>query len=48
MLSHDVSVTQIMESEKKLQILSVMKLFSHGSGEITMRDFIAGCRLKLM
>ena len=42
--NYNVSVTQIMESEKKLRILSVMKLVSHCSGEITVRDFIAGCQ----
>jgi len=42
--NYNVSVTQIMESEKKLRILSVMKLISHSSGELTVRDFIAGCK----
>ena len=42
--NYNVSVTQIMESEKKLRILSVVKLVSHSNGDITMRDFIAGCQ----
>ena len=42
--NYNVSVTQIMESEKKLRIVSVMKLISHSNGELTVNDFIAGCR----
>jgi len=41
--NYNVSVAEIMESEKKLRILSVMKLVSHRHGSITVRDFIAGC-----
>ena len=42
--NYNVSVTEIMESEKKLRILSVMKLVQHKNGAMTVRDFIAGCR----
>ena len=45
--NYNVSVTQVMESEKKLRILSVMKLVTHSNGEITVRDFIAGCRAEV-
>jgi len=40
--NYNVSVTEIMESEKKLRILSVMKLVQHKNGAMTVRDFIAG------
>jgi len=36
-------MAEIIESEKKLRILSVMKLVTHSHGSITVRDFIAGC-----
>jgi len=42
--NYNVSVTQIMESEKKLRILNVVKLVSDSNGDTTMRDFIAGCQ----
>ena len=45
--NYNVSVTEIMESEKKLRILSVMKLVSHGNGDFTVRDFIAGCQAEM-
>jgi len=43
--NYNASVAEIMESEKKLRILSIMKLVSHSHshGSITVRDFIAGC-----
>jgi hypothetical protein len=42
--NYNVSVTQIMESEKKLKILSVMKVISGNDCEITLREFVAGCQ----
>ena len=42
--NYNISVTEIMESEKKLRILSVMKLVQHNNGAMTVRDFTAGCR----
>jgi len=41
--NYNVSVTQVMKSEKKLRILSVMKLITDSNKEIAVRDFIAGC-----
>ena len=41
--NYNISVTEIIESEKKLRILGMMKLVSHTNG-LTVRDFIAGCR----
>jgi len=45
--NYNVSVNQVMESEKKLRILSVMKLVDLSNGVITVRDFIAGCRAEI-
>jgi len=45
--NYNVSVTQVMESEKKLKILSVMKIISCGKTDITLRDFIAGCQAEI-
>jgi hypothetical protein len=42
--NYNVSVTQIMESEKKLKILSVLKVISGNDCEITLREFVAGCQ----
>jgi len=42
-----VSVSQVMESEKKLKILSIMKVVTCGKKEITLRDFITGCQTEI-
>lgn len=42
--NYNVSVTQIMESEKKLKILSIMKVVTAGKSGITLKDFITGCQ----
>lgn len=39
--NYNISVTQIMESEKKLRLMSVMKLVSCGDRVFTLTDFIA-------
>jgi len=41
--NYNVSVTQVMESEKKLRIMSVMKIVTCGDGTLTLRDFIKNC-----
>lgn len=42
--NYNVSVCQIMESEKKLKLLSVMKIVKCGDGALTLRDFITSCQ----
>jgi len=42
--NYHVSVTQVMESEKKLRIMSVMKVVNCAGGVLTIRDFITGCQ----
>jgi len=45
--NYNVSVTQIMESEKKLKIMSLMKVVSCDKGILTLKDFITGCQTEL-
>jgi len=45
--NYNVSVTQIMESEKKLKILSIMKVVTCGKSQITLKDFITGCKTEI-
>lgn len=45
--NYNVSVTQVMESEKRLKIMSVLKIASCGSG-LTVMDFIKGCQTEIM
>jgi len=45
--NYNVSVTQIMESEKKLKIMSMMKVVTGGKGELTLQDFISGCQTEI-
>jgi hypothetical protein len=36
-----------MESEKKLKILSIMKVVTCGKNQITLKDFITGCQTEI-
>ena len=42
--NYNVSVTQVMEAEKKLRILSVMKIMKCRDATFTLRDFITSCQ----
>lgn len=39
-----VSVTQIMESEKRLKVMSVMKIVKCGDRLLSLKDFLTGCQ----
>lgn len=45
--NYNVSVAQIMESEKRLKILSVLKIASCGN-DFTITDFIKSCQAEMM
>ena len=45
--NYNVSVCQIMESEKKLKLFSVMKIVKCGNGALTLKDFITSCQKEM-
>jgi len=45
--NYNVSVTQIMESEKKLKIISLLKLVACDKTVITLKDFIVECQSEI-
>ena len=42
--NYNVSVAQIIESERKLKLMSIMKLVSTSKYQLTVRDFITSCQ----
>jgi hypothetical protein len=46
--NYDVSVTQIMESEKRLKIVSVMKIVKCGYRMLSLKDFITGRQTEIL
>jgi hypothetical protein len=46
--NYNVSVTQIMESEKRLKIVSVMKIVKYGNRMLSLKDFITGCQTEIL
>jgi len=45
--NYNVSVCQIMESEKKLKLLSIMKIVKCENGALTLKDFITSYQKKM-
>jgi hypothetical protein len=46
--NYNVSVVQIMESEKRLKIVSFMKIFKCGNRMLSLKDFITGCQTEIL